>query len=279
MAKALFRYVGAKNKIIKTILQFVPEHKNYAEVFGGSAALLLNKKPANDIYNDINSDVVNIFRILRDEEKSKKLKFLLENTPVSREEFNTFREKIKIETDEFQRAYMYFYLLKFTFGGKTDTFSFPASKVGQKINKEVNTYLNTLKFFDFYTERLRQVLVENLHFKKFFNTYISHWDYNNSFVYLDPPYLKCSEKSSKLYSTEMKLEDHEELIKLVLKYENNAKFLISGFESDLYKDLLEKQGWKKFSFIRKCDLKRETQTRQLRQECLWFNYDIKEVAK
>jgi site-specific DNA-adenine methylase len=36
MAKALFHYVGAKNKIIKTILQFVPEHKNYAEVFGGS---------------------------------------------------------------------------------------------------------------------------------------------------------------------------------------------------------------------------------------------------
>lgn len=89
MAKALFHYVGAKNKIIKTILQFVPEHKNYAEVFGGSAALLLNKEPANDVY------VVNIFRILRDEEKNKKLKFLLKNTPVSREEFNNFKKKLK----------------------------------------------------------------------------------------------------------------------------------------------------------------------------------------
>lgn len=281
MAKAIFKYTGAKNKIVNKILQFIPEHTSYAEVFGGSAAVLLNKFPANDIYNDLNSDVVNIFRILRDEKKSKKLKFLLENTPVSREEFYNFRERIKTETDDLQRAYMYFYLLNFCFGGRTDSFTFAISKYSsKKENTDVKKYFNTLEFFKFYTERFKKVIIENLHFEKFFELYSISWDYKDSFVYLDPPYLNCSPKSGKLYSQTMSLEDHEKLVELVLENKNKAKFLISGYDNDLYRDTFEKEGFKKYSFIKNIDIKRkikssqEKATEEKATECLWLNYDI-----
>ena len=66
------------------IISFFPPHKIYVEPFGGSGAVLLNKKPAwMEVYNALYDRVVNFFEVLRDTEKSARLASLLELTPYA----------------------------------------------------------------------------------------------------------------------------------------------------------------------------------------------------
>lgn len=70
------------------LLPLIPPHHTYVEVFGGGAALLFNKEPSPvEVYNDIDGNLVNFFRVLRDPEKFQRFYQLLQLTPYSREEF------------------------------------------------------------------------------------------------------------------------------------------------------------------------------------------------
>lgn len=88
--RAIFRYPGSKWSIAKWIISHFPEGYEkmvYLEPFAGSGAVFFNKKPgAVETINDLDSDIVNLFRILR--EKPEELKRVLELTPYSREEYD-----------------------------------------------------------------------------------------------------------------------------------------------------------------------------------------------
>ena len=63
----LFSYPGGKFFQLPILLQHMPPHDIYVEVFGGAASLLFAKPPARiEVYNDIWSDIVNLFRVIRD---------------------------------------------------------------------------------------------------------------------------------------------------------------------------------------------------------------------
>lgn len=60
------RYHGSKFRLAPWIVGFFPEHVTYVEPFGGGAGILLRKPVVNtEIYNDLDSDVVNFFSVLR----------------------------------------------------------------------------------------------------------------------------------------------------------------------------------------------------------------------
>lgn len=83
-------WVGGKYLLSKELIKFVPYEKTetYVEVFGGGGSLLFAKKRhLKEVYNDINSSLVNFFTVLRDRELCDKLIFSLERTPYSRKEF------------------------------------------------------------------------------------------------------------------------------------------------------------------------------------------------
>ena len=98
--KAVLKYPGAKNRIADWICSYIPEHKVYLEPYAGSLAVLFNKKPCHiETVNDLHGEVVNYFRILRDQ--PDKLSRLIELTPYSRAEY----EKAYEQTDnEIERA-------------------------------------------------------------------------------------------------------------------------------------------------------------------------------
>ena len=86
MVRAVFRFPGGKFFLVKKLLPLIPPHEVYVEVFGGAANLLFNKPPSKvEVYNDINSELVNFFRVLRDDVKWKILQEKLLLTPYSRE--------------------------------------------------------------------------------------------------------------------------------------------------------------------------------------------------
>src|SRR5438270_4248636 len=81
-----FGYYGGKFSHLDFILPVLPStYRHYCEPFGGSAAVLINRKPADvETYNDVDSEVTNFFACLREEDEE--LIRLISLTPFSREE-------------------------------------------------------------------------------------------------------------------------------------------------------------------------------------------------
>ena len=65
--KTILKYPGAKNRLAPWICEHIPNHKVYLEPFFGSGAVFFNKTPVHiETINDLNSDVYNFFKVLRD---------------------------------------------------------------------------------------------------------------------------------------------------------------------------------------------------------------------
>lgn len=88
ITRPVLRYHGGKFRLREWVINFFPPHDVYVEPFGGAASVLLAKYPSRiEVYNDLSSDVVNLFRVLREPCTANRLRELLELTPFSREEF------------------------------------------------------------------------------------------------------------------------------------------------------------------------------------------------
>src|SRR3989304_10544081 len=80
-----FGWYGGKYSHLDWLLPLLPESHHYCEPFGGSAAVLLNRDPSPvETYNDIDGEVVNFFRVLR--EQKDELLYSIGMTPFWSEE-------------------------------------------------------------------------------------------------------------------------------------------------------------------------------------------------
>jgi DNA adenine methylase len=66
MGKSIaFGWYGGKYSHLDWLLPLLPPSQHFCDVFGGSAAVIINRPPAPvETYNDIHSEVVNFFRVL-----------------------------------------------------------------------------------------------------------------------------------------------------------------------------------------------------------------------
>lgn len=166
-------WVGGKKLLRKEIIKKFPkeEIEKYVEPFGGAAWVLFGKTPhSKEVYNDINGELVNLFRMVKyhPEALQTELSFMLN----SREEF--FRQRgMQPETmTELQRAARMFYLIKASYGSKVSTFG-----VGFKD-------VSAIKNLQAVHERLIKVLIEN----KSFDEILQIHDSERTLFFIDPPY-------------------------------------------------------------------------------------------
>lgn len=81
-----FGWYGGKFSHLDWLLPLLPKCHHYCEPFAGSAAVLLNREPSPvETYNDLDGEVCNFFRVLREEKE--RLTEVIGLTPFSREEF------------------------------------------------------------------------------------------------------------------------------------------------------------------------------------------------
>jgi len=81
-----FSWYGGKYRHLNWLLPLLPYTHHYCEPFGGSASVLLNRKPSPvETYNDLDGEVVEFFRVLREERDA--LIEAISLTPYSRKEF------------------------------------------------------------------------------------------------------------------------------------------------------------------------------------------------
>ena len=192
-----FPYVGGKSSLIKKLLSYIPRHETYVEVFGGSGELLFSKsRSKNEVYNDINDDLANLFIVVRDnvEEFLEKCQYLIHSREIHERWSNDFKNGV-YPADPVDRASRFYYVLSTQFAGKMYG--------GWAFGKYRRYWDNgDLKKINAIHRRLMGVQVEGVDFRRLIKT----WDDSEVFYFLDPPYLDTTG-----YKNGFSKSDHKEL--------------------------------------------------------------------
>ncbi len=252
------RYHGGKWRIAPWIISHFPEHTTYTEVYGGGGSVLLRKpRSYAEIYNDLDGEIVNVFKVLRDrgEEIKKKLKL----TPFSRTEFV---EAYLPSKDPVERARRTFIKSAMGFGsdGIKNNTGFRSYAKKERYTTPATDWANFMDCVDFFIERLQGVIIEN----KDAIELLKKQDSKDTLHYVDPPYVHItrSSKNPKQYRFEMSDEEHRKLSEALHKMK--GKVILSGYDCALYEELYK--DWRKESVEALADGARK------RIETLWFNF-------
>lgn len=192
MPETVFRYPGGKCMLSPWIVDHFAEHKCYVEVFGGSGAVLLNKPESHvEVFNDLDGDIVQFFKVLRS--KPDELVEWLRTLPYSRDLHREFGEDYYDgyrPDDDVERAGRFFYLRYSQFSGKySGTSGFSSSKIRNTARK----FANAREKLGGFAERFEHVQIENLDCIDA----LDRFDGENTLFYCDPPYVK---EGDELYS-------------------------------------------------------------------------------
>ncbi len=262
--KSILKYPGSKWKIAKWIVSQFPEHHSYLEPFFGSGAILFNKPLSNiETVNDLNLDVVNMFMCIR--EDSERLAKIVEATPYSRNEYD-YMYYAEVPEGKYEQARQFIVKCWQGHGYRVNQY-----KVGWKNDVQGREKAYAMRHWNelpdrilLAAERLKQVQVECMPAVEL----IKRFRFQDVLIYADPPYLEETRTShvKQQYSHEMlKEQEHVELLEVLLQHPGPV--VLSGYESTLYKEMLENRGWNKKS-VRSND-----QSGATRQEVIWMNYD------
>ena len=269
------RWYGGKQRLAPKLVPLIPEHQTYIEVFAGGLGLLFAKDTSPlEVVNDLDSGIVNFYRVLRDKGKFEEFHRQISLTPFAREEYLNCQATWMTCEDDVEKARRWFTVVRQCFTGRFASgfgISVTAGRHGMATN--VAGYLSAINRLPEISERLRRVQIEGKDFREIIKSY----DQPKAFFYLDPPYIADTRKAKKVYMHEMTNRDHEDLVELLLGIEGKA--ILSGYDHPIYGPL-ECAGWKKHEFEAHCAAAaRTTRTGLLgkgaatekhdRTECVW----------
>ncbi len=271
---APFGYYGSKQRLASQIVKQLPPHNAWVEVFCGSAAVTLAKKPASiEVINDIDSEVFNFFKQLR--ENGPELCRQIALTPYAREEFEHAR-KHEMSKNGIERARRFLVSSMMTVNGTVGAanhagFSYSQSYVRHGLEARVNRWYTLPEKLERVAERLRKVRVEKKDARELLKMFL---DRPATLAYLDPPYLMDREHG---YRTDARDQEfHVELLRIACRA--RCMILISGYNNQLYNSMLTKEhGWTKsliFTSTRDTSGKDHKRT-----EVLWKNHFFEQARK
>ncbi len=205
-------YVGGKSRLSKTIIEMIPQHQAYCEVFAGAAWVFFRKHQSKyETINDLDRDLIGFYRVLQHhlEEFLRQFKWLLS----SRELFDDFKRQADAGgLTDIQRAARYYYLQRHAFGGRVLSRSFGPGPLKRP-------RINLLRIEEELSEvhlRLSGVTVENLSWHEF----VRRYDRAQTFFYLDPPYYQAP-----YYRHNLKMEDYQHMASVLAGVK--GKFIMS----------------------------------------------------
>jgi DNA adenine methylase len=200
----LLPYMGGKQRMVTRLIPLIPRHTSYVEVFGGGAALLLNKPPSQlEVYNDIDGEVVHLFETVRDrpDDLVKHAEFLLYSRELN-ERWKADLKEGKVAKDPVERALRFWYLMRSSFAAHPYK-GWAFCETAERSRPEV--MWNALADLKVIHERLKLVEIDHLDFQEC----IKNRDSPETFFFLDPPYLDAEEYRLGVFS----LAEHERLLK------------------------------------------------------------------
>lgn len=266
VSRPALRWHGGKWLLAPWIIEHLPAHRIYVEPFGGAASVLLRKPPAYaEIYNDLDGDVVNLFRVLRSIE-AERLIAELRLTPFARDEFLQSYEPTDDAVEKARR------LIVRSFMGFSSNGHNVRRKTGFRANSNrsgttpAHDWANYPDSLAALVARLRGVCVEN---RDACEVIAAH-DGPETVHYVDPPYLPETRSiknkydlkyAGDMYAHEMDVADHERLLAMLRGL--SGMVVLSGYPSALYDSALS--DWTRIERAALADGARD------RIEVLWLN--------
>ncbi len=263
---------GAFNgKLAKWIISLMPSHVHYVEPFFGGGSVLLHKDPngISEVVNDLNSELMNFWAVLRSSEWFVEFVRCVQAVPFSEAMFDAAKSNeiyAQMASSAVDRAVMFFILCRQSRQGlQKDFATLSRSRTRGGMNEQVSAWLSAVDGLPEVHARLSRVVILNRDALEVIRTQ----DGPETCFYLDPPYLHETRVTTKDYKHEM--DPHEHVILLQELSRIKGKFLLSGYRSGIYDHHAEKNGWTRHDFpiVNNASGKSE---KEVKTECIWTNY-------
>lgn len=261
--RPVLRWHGGKWLLAPWIIDHFPPHRVYVEPFGGAASVLIRKQRSYaEVYNDLDDDVVNLFRVLRDHGQSYDLLQRLIHTPYARVEFDEAYLRTDDPVEQARRLIIRSFMGYGSDGhngARPTGFRANSNRSGTTPAHDWGNYDGALKRIIW---RFRGVVVEH---RPAIDVIRQH-DTPVTLHYVDPPYVwktrsKAKNSTRKNYRHEMSDDDHAKLLEALNSVAGMV--VLSGYRCDLYDQQLT--GWQRFDRAALADGAR------VRTESLWLN--------
>lgn len=266
--RPVLRFHGGKFRLASWIVSHFAPHRVYVEPYGGAGSVLLKKQRSYaEVYNDLDGELVNVFRVLRDSGMAAELLRQLRLTPFAREEFELSYVRVEDPVERARRTISRSFMgFANTVTGKWRTgFRNNATRSGSAPAHDWRNYPDALQGV---IERLRGVVIEN----RLALQVIEDFDSEETLFYIDPPYpnrTRGERWAGNAYKYEMSDNDHRELGQML----NNVRgmVVISSYPNELYDEMFT--GWRRVEKQAKADGARD------RVEVLWISPSVDQVIE
>ncbi len=262
MQASLLRYFGAKNRLAEWIISHFPKHTCYVEPFGGSAGVLLRKEPSTiEVYNDVDDDVVEVFRLIRGG-RAEELARLVLATPFSLTEYRRAMEPAEEPLERARRFFIRSFMAVSTDGTCRTSSGFRRSKV-RSGHGVAQRWDGVPEIIAEAADRLKNVQIDHLDALDCMRLY----DNPETLHYVDPPYLEETRTTSGRYAHEYTREQHVALLELLPTLKGHV--VLSCYDSELYRERLS--DWHRVTH------KAHSMRQAEREEVLYISNDFQPV--
>jgi DNA adenine methylase len=252
-------YYGGKQRMASKIVPLLPPHTVYVEPFAGGLAVMFKKglpditdsSHYREVINDLDSNLVNFYRVLQDPVKHAELCHRLEYTPYSREIYNDCCDALKAgSVSGIDRAYCYYIDIVCSFANK----HLGGLGVSKATRNSIATF-NHRKNLNGYNTRLHHTAIEHDDALKI----VKRWDSPQTCFYCDPPYPSTTQAYQHKYTT----DDYKAIVHAL----DNCKgsYVLSNYPCDI-----EPKGATLHEFKTTMSAARDKTVDKKRTECLWI---------
>ena len=266
--------------MLDDLLPLIPYDDLFVDVFGGGGSVLLNRRPSPvEVYNDLDSNLVNLFRVLQTD--PLELERRLRSTLYSKEEFIKAIHIIDGRdepADDVERAWAMFVNMNQSVVGRVIRTQGNWSRAAISVSGEsavVAGWKSLVNRLGGVYDRLSGVQVD----QRDAIECTQYWDGPNTVLYVDPPYVHDTRVETEYYAHEMSNAQHGELCDALMAVRGFA--VVSGYDHSIYNSL-EVAGWTRIEFDRVTtmtasqrgkgeDWDREVKPRGKRTEVVWLN--------
>lgn len=263
------KYHGGKSYLAQKIINLIPDHIHYVEPFFGGGAVLFNKPESlidnhSEVINDLYGDLINFWTVLADDKLFKQFHQKISVIPFSKPIWQN--AILSNTTDLVDRAVNFFIRYRQSRQGLGNNFStLSKNRTRRGMNEQVASWLSAIDGLNQAHKRLQRVVI----FQEPAVNVIKREDGPNTFFYCDPPYIQSTRISKAAYKVEMTNDQHEELLNVLGGLA--GKFILSGYENDLYNDYSNKFNWSRVD-IQIDNKSSSKKIKPIKTECLWKNF-------
>ena len=255
--RPILRYFGGKWKLAPWIISHFPAHRVYVEPYGGGANVLLRKTESYaEVYNDLDGEVVNLFRVTRDH--GQRLRHALINTPYSRAEFYQSYERTGDMIEDARRMVVRSFM---GFGADGATGQYRTGFRGTSARGgglPCHNWRDYADNFERIVQRLRAVIIENRDALEVMDAH----DTEQTLHYVDPPYVMETRADIRHgYRHEMTDDDHQKLADFLNGL--RGMVIVSGYNCPIYE--------RAFKDWRRVDSKAYDDNAAARTESIWIS--------